>query len=1133
VKKSLIAKSLLASALLGPWLLLAQQTQVAVPSGPQEIPILKSTPHTRDDVADRYAALDLETITQLLRDNPALMLEVRKKLIRRAYDQGHLVQPGDFSSNDILELIREDAEARVIATQEIVQRDYLVLRPTELEAIQRYQKERGLQRAELLQDDLEKTQVELLAKGAVVESQPGPLKSRSTPSAPPPSLQEKNATPEVDPQIRNSLPRSSVASVEGALPGTARQQLASLSPTVFNGTDKNSVDAMIAASRAKQLQALTQFADAGDAQASNLTADARTTHLPDFRQRTSGAMSAQSEDTTAEDFRRTNVPYRNLPALYDIYMQAPSPTVPLRRFGEDIFTNSISNLDYFPMDMPATPDYVIGPGDGLNIELWGPISQRLQRVVDREGRVALPQVGAVPVAGKSLEQVQGYIQNELRREFLDIHADVSLSRLHTIRVYVVGDVMNPGAYDISALSTPLNALYAAGGPSRRGSLRIGRHYRGKQLVQEVDLYDLILHGVRDDIKSFQSGDTLLVPPQGPSVTIEGMVRRPAIYEIGADDSLLNMLNTAGGVLPTGTYRRIEIERTDAHRGHTTLKLEVPDDDTHANQTLENFKIQDEDVVRIAPILPYSMRSVYLDGHVFNPGKYAFTEGMSLTDAIKAGGNLLPEAFMAHAEVIRLSQPDFRPIVVAVDLGKALAGDASQDLKLRPFDTVRIFSRFDFEDRPVFVVSGEVRHPGPINSSGDIHLVDAIYLAGGLTPEAGVSGAQIVRHDHGITNVFSVNLSDALSGNAEANVLLRPRDQLLIHRALTNFDPPSITVGGEVMNPGRFPLASGLTLMQAIQLAGGMKRSAVSDRVDVTRYDYKSGVKVEGERLTVDLKQISVDPSKDFVLRDGDTIAVQQVKGFKDIGATVTLQGEVGAPSTYGIQDGERLSSLLKRAGGFTANAYPEGIFIQRAELRDIEERNRLELIRRYELQAANIKPKQGAEPADLENARAGVAMQERQIIDGLKSQRILGRLVVHINGNIKNWANTPNDVQLRKDDFVIIPKRPNFVVVTGQVYAASALAYVPGRNAKWYLQNSGGVTEVARTKSAFIVRADGSVLGHDTGMFGGSVLDTAMKPGDTLVVPEKLIGSPPALKALSDVAQVISAAVLSAKLAGF
>ena len=183
------------------------------------------------------------------------------------------------------------------------------------------------------------------------------------------------------------------------------------------------------------------------------------------------------------------------------------------------------------MDLPAGPDYVLGPGDGLDINTWGSVSQRLTRTVDRQGKVALPETGDVVVAGLSVAEAKNTIERALRQQFRDISVELSLTRLRTIRIYVVGDVLRPGAYDISSLSTPLNALYAAGGPTARGSLRTVRHYRGERLVREVDLYDLLLRGVRLDAARLEPGDTVLVPPVGPQITVAGMVRRPAIYEL--------------------------------------------------------------------------------------------------------------------------------------------------------------------------------------------------------------------------------------------------------------------------------------------------------------------------------------------------------------------------------------------------------------------------------------------------------------------------------------------------------------------------------------------------------------------------------------------------------------------------
>jgi protein involved in polysaccharide export with SLBB domain len=419
-----------------------------------------------------------------------------------------------------------------------------------------------------------------------------------------------------------------------------------------------------------------------------------------------------------------------------MYLQATPRPASLDRFGMQVFQNGTRDLQSIPMDLPVGPDYVLGPGDAIAVDLWGGVSRRFYEVVDREGRISLPEIGPVLVAGKSLADVQQSVQRTLRTQFRDVSADVSLARLRTIRVYVVGDVVKPGAYDIGSLSTPLNALFSAGGPTPRGSLRIVKHLRGNQLVQDVDVYDLLLHGVKGDIQRLENGDTVMVPPLGPEVTIEGMVRRPAIYEQKDEKSLADALALSGGLLPGATFRHIEVQRLVAHQKQTMLSLDIPATDSvdEATRQLESFQIQDGDKIRIFPIAPYAQDAVYLEGHVIRPGKYSFRDGMRVTDLISSYKDLLPEPASSYGEIIRLSAPDFRPSVESFDLAKVLA-DPSKAPVLQPLDTVQVFGRYDFENPPVVSVLGDVRVPGTYKTSGDIHLSDAIHLAGGLTQDA--------------------------------------------------------------------------------------------------------------------------------------------------------------------------------------------------------------------------------------------------------------------------------------------------------------------------------------------------------------------------------------------------------------
>jgi protein involved in polysaccharide export with SLBB domain len=848
--------------------------------------------------------------------------------------------------------------------------------------------------------------------------------------------------------------------------------------------------------------------------------------------------------------RRAN-PYADVPSLYDLYSQYSGKPATLERFGLDVFRNGTGNFDELPMDMPVGPEYVLGPGDGLSIDLWGGVLQRLQRVVDRQGRISLPEIGAVQVSGRSLGDAQHLVQSALRTQFRDVEADMSLSRLRTVRIYVVGDVERPGAYDVSSLSTPLNAVYEAGGPTARGSLRILRHYRGKQLLQEIDVYDLLLHGIRSDLEGLQPGDSILVPPLGAEVTVEGMVRRPAIYELGPaaqsgapgkENSLAEVLELAGGVLQSGTLRHVDVERVEAHLSRSMLRLDIPDDsrsETVAN-ALEGFKVQDGDKIKISPILPYADKAVYLEGHVFRPGKFAYREGMKITDIIASYSDLLPEPYKRHAEIIRLNPPEYKPVVLAFNLDQALSGkqksdrddnDNQQDLMLKPFDTVRIFSRYDFEDAPVITVNGEVRDPGDHITNGATYLRDALFLAGGPTPDAQMKDAQVFRKtENGKLKVISVNLAKAVAGDGASNILLESKDRVFIHKSATKADPATVKVEGEVERPGKYPLGEEMTASDLVRVAGGFKRGAYTELADLTTYSVEHGANVTGDHRSVPIgKALAGEADTDVLLHDGDVLTIRQLAGWNDVGATIAMRGEVLHPGTYGIKEGERLSSILARAGGLRGDAYPYGAVFERAQVRALEESNRTVLLREVKDDGLALKATPDTDGDDKKVKEASL-LQWQRTMERLQNTPPNGRLVVHLSKDVKRWANTTADLEVRAGDSIYIPKRPNLVMVDGSVYNPTAVTYKPGKSAGWYLNQSGGPTNMANRKAIFVIRADGSVVGGSGGLFSGSAERVELRPGDMVVVPEKAFAGTTKWKNTLQMAQLLQAVAFSVSL---
>ncbi len=1102
-----------------------------------------ATPSAAERLANEQVSLSADKILEVMKTEPGLLLEFKKTLVRKAYEQGRYLDPQDLTDEAVFALIKNEISVRVLATREMESRGYIRALPNrqELEQVQT----RRVQSAGALSADKLKNQEQAFwATHEVVGSRQGQAPQAPEMQVQPPNQQEQPATPASPPQTvpdQRRQVQQADADIPDALYGTASSSMAKISPSELPGVLGSSA-ILPASQRSNAVGATAGGIETPSGSPSGIDSapyPAFGPSGPDIAGSTEPSTPATprvvpvrrppSRTESSLVSHRPN-PYADVPSLYDLYTQvSKNPPAP-RRFGTDIFVNGTSNLDQLPMDLPAGPEYVLGPGDGLTINLWGSVSQRLQRTVDREGRLALPEVGTLMVAGRTLGDVQREAQNALRTQLRSVQVDIALSRLRTVRVYVVGDVSKPGPYDIVSLSTPLNALITAGGPTARGSFRTIKHYRGQQLVQTVDVYDLILHGIRSDIRPLESGDTILVPPMGPQVTVTGMVRRPAIYELNGAATLADVLELAGGVLSSGTLRHIDIERLKAHEGLTMVNLQLPEtnDREAVLKSMEDFKVQDGDKIRISPVLPYSHQTVYLDGHVFHPGKYPYLDGMKLTDLVKSYADLMPEPAQNHAEIIRLEPPDFRPTVLAFNLGEVMSGKGNVP-ELKPFDTVRIFGRYDFEDPPEIFVSGEVRNPGELLTNGQTRVRDAVYLAGGITPDAKLEDVQIYRHDPGGNmQVFSVNLGKALSGDSSANIVLQPRDRIIVQRNLTKYDPPTVTVAGEVARPGRYPLAENMTATDLVALAGGFRRSAYTKSADLSRYVVQNGSKVLGEHQEIAIaKAISGEPDANVRLVDGDVLSIRKVAGWNEVSASVSLDGEVVHPSVYGIRDGEKLSSVLRRAGGFRAQAYVFGAVLERVQVREFAEQNRQELIRRIE-GGENFKFK--AEDAGL----VGTALQQQQqVLTALKNQTPSGRLVIHISKDIDRWANTSADVELRAGDTIYIPKRPTFVMVTGQVYNSSALSFAPGKSAGWYLSQAGGPTNLADKGNIFVIRADGSVIGrgnNGSGLWHGSVTSARLEPGDTVVVPQKFVGTS-AWKSLMSVAQFASSVAFTAAVA--
>ena len=1162
------AAMILATSLAVPGALAQERPQQSATQGSSSSVATRLPARPPDIVSDNLdrVAASADQILEVLNKEAGLMVELKRLLAQEAGISGQILEESDLTDASIAERLRSDLHVRVIATHLLQRYGYLVPRANPDSDLAAEQKLVQQERAQILARAAERDATfgagAATRQNAACESRndldclpptsmpderdsvPSRIAAPARPSQSAAPIQRAEDVPqsEFPPQGGTTVSPRQRAELPPVL-GAAETVLTSVrnaSNPDFNGTQRTagySAEDAVPGRSAIQVDDQTLQPSQPETSATADVGASRATRSPASYVVPPGAGPGASPSVEPVKMLRRPSPYASVPSLYDLYVQAAPASRPLERFGLDVFRKGEANPAYLPMDLPVGPSYVVGPGDSLAIDLWGGVSQRILRVVDREGRVALPEAGPVLVSGRSLGDVQQEVQRVLRTQFRDISADVSLQRLRTVRVYVVGAVVAPGAYDVSSLSTPLNALFAAGGVTQQGSLRRLQHYRGKQLVEEVDAYDLLLHGIRGDLQRLENGDSLLVPSLGPVVTADGMVRRPALYELRDEKNLEDALDLAGGILPAAALRQIEVQRLVAHEKRTMLSIDVGETSNAdaISAKLRSFAVQDGDEIHIFPIAPYNSASIYLEGHVLRPGRYSYKPDMKLTDLVASYSDLLPEPSIRYAEIVRLRSPDYHPVVETFDLAAALEHPETAPT-LAPLDTVRIFGRFDFEPEPEVLITGAVRAPGRYLTSGQEHLRDAIYQAGGATPDAWLESAQLFRKQaDGSTKVFSINLRDALAGEPLNNILVQPRDRILVHGHPDQVSPASVFVKGDVAHPGRYPFAPSMRVSDLVQSAGGLLRSANPDAGDLTHYAIanSSGERVQSGHQSLNLAEaLSGKEDANLLLHDGDVLTIPQQPNWNDIGAVVTLRGEVRKPGEYGIRPGERLSSLIKRAGGLLPTAYPRAAVFEREEVRELQQKSRQDLIQRLEQESTVVKTSAtttGAEEAALQQA----AIQQRQrVVDGLRRAPVSGRLVIHLRPERKDFAGSPDDIELRAGDSLAIPKQPGSVLVTGQVYNSNALTYTPGRNAGWYLSRAGGATPLGNKSAIFIIRADGSVTsGKQGGLWSGSVLSATLGPGDTIVVPERPVLGSSTLKNILSVAQIASSAALVAAVA--
>jgi protein involved in polysaccharide export with SLBB domain len=570
--------------------------------------------------------------------------------------------------------------------------------------------------------------------------------------------------------------------------------------------------------------------------------------------------------------------------------QAP-PTIisrDLTQFGYNLFQEPSST--FAPVtDVPVGPDYVVGPGDNLVLYMWGLVDNNFSLPVDRKGEVFIPKVGVMPVGGLTFSDAERMVQQRLAAYYSGFQIRLAMGELRTVNVLVVGEVARPGAYTLSALATMSNALYAAGGPTKLGSLRNVKLQRDGQTAGTLDVYEFLLRGDKGRDRRLSSGDTIFVPPIGPVAGIAGAVKRPAIYEMNGPAAVSDLIAMAGGATPLAYLKRVQVERVEENSRKILLDLDLSAFYSRADR-LYNLPLQDGDLVKVLPIDSRVYNTVTLEGYVKHGGDYEFRSGMRVSE-LAGRDRVLPEAFLERVEVVR-QRPDYTREVLAVDLRKAWEGQAGQDLELKPLDKVVI--RSEFKSTESVTLGGEVMRPGAYAIEKGERLSSIIRRAGGYTAEAYLPGAVLTRER---VKVEEQKRLDEFIRAQEA--------ALLTQTAATAEGSASLSAGGA-------------------KDEGALQSQALAQRREMLRV-LASQVVLGRVVAHLDDPDKMAGTAEDILLENGDTLTVPKKP------SSVLVVGAVRNPTSILHKEGENAEYYINRAGGLSKQADKKEVYLVRAD----------------------------------------------------------------------------------------------------------------------------------------------------------------------------------------------------------
>ncbi|HEY1896434.1 MAG TPA: SLBB domain-containing protein [Terracidiphilus sp.] len=752
---------------------------------------------------------------------------------------------------------------------------------------------------------------------------------------------------------------------------------------------------------------------------------------------------------------------------------------PLKVYGRQLFDEPPST--FAPLDrVPVPANYVVGPGDELLIRVWGKIDLDGHVTVDRNGQISLPRVGTLTVAGLRYEQLDSFLRNAVGNLYKDFQLNVTMGRLRSIQVFVLGSARQPGAYTVSSLSTLVNALFASGGPSATGTMRRIQLRRGDQRLTEFDVYDLLRRGDKSHDVQLLPGDVIYIPPIGPQVAIVDNVNDPGIYELKGDTTVADALANAGGLTSLARVDRAILERIENHARRRVDEFAL---DGSGLQRM----LMDGDLLRIGVISPRFENSVTLRGNVARPGRFLWHEGMRVSDVIPSRDVLITRRHWNQQNSLagptpqnQLSPSDFAPNRTQGDQQRYPAEDQRYSQEQRYSDDPR------YSEDPRYAADGQQGYP-PDNQ-------------------------QTYPPDASNPNRLSARQADQLASLAAA-AGSNPSAVPLHHEHWDQQTPQSATPRTDVI--------SDLALTDA-----------------EINWDYAVIERLDPLDLTTRLVSFNLaraidDPASadNQLLKAGDVVTVFSRRDLPlpldKHSSFIRVGGEVAIPGVYRVEPGETLRNVVERAGGLTAHSYLYASQLTRVSTRQAEEaelRLSINQMQRDVMSKYAAAPSVGTSAVE-QQAQLGA---QQAVLSQLSAVHPTGRIVLDMKPGAASVADIPA-FPLEDGDSYYIPPRLGTVQVAGAVYNENAFRYQPKKQVAAYLADAGGPNRQADKKHAFVIRADGTVVARQShnGLWRNEFEDLTLLPGDSIVIPTKLKSPNNFAQQLPYYTQILSSAALT------